>query len=65
MDIYSVIVYVSIALFISSIILWYISGSFIKKHRPALSGKLVYVGGFMFMTSIVGGIIALIIWAGR
>lgn len=61
MSTYSIILYASIVLFLSSIILWYISGSFIKEKRPALSRKMVYIGGFLFMFSIVGVLVALII----
>lgn len=61
MNAYSVILYMSIALFLSSIILWYISGSFIKEKRPALSRRMVYIGGFLFMFAILGVIVALIV----
>lgn len=61
MSTFSVILYISVALFISSIVLWYVSGAYVKEHRPALSRKMVYIGGFLFMFSIVGVIVALIV----
>ena len=63
MKIYPVILYISIALFVSSIILWYISGIYLKKDKPVLSKQILYTGGFMFSFSILGSLIALIMWA--
>ncbi len=64
METYTFILYISIALFIFSIILWYISGAFVKEHKPSLSRKMVYIGGFLFMFSIVGVFVYLIANAG-
>ena len=61
MSTFSVILYISVTLFISSIVLWYVSGAYVKEQRPALSRKMVYIGGFLFMFSIVGVIVALIV----
>jgi len=63
MKIYMILLYVSLALFISSLILWYISGAYTKERRPSLSRKVTYIGGFMFSFSILGSLVALIIWA--
>lgn len=63
MEIYLILLYISIALFVASIILWYISGSYLKERKPALSRKVVYIGGFLFSFSILGALIALIIWS--
>ncbi|NDV69600.1 hypothetical protein [Dysgonomonas sp. 25] len=63
MKLYSVLSYISLALFASSIILWYISGNYMKERKPALSRKVTYIGGFMFSFAIFGGLVALILWA--
>lgn len=53
MEAYMILLYVSIAMFVSSIVLWYISGRYIKEHKPVLSRRMVYIGGFMFSFSIL------------
>ncbi|MFC4672260.1 hypothetical protein [Dysgonomonas termitidis] len=65
MEVYSILLYVSIAMFAASIVLWYISGRYIKEHKPALSRRMVYIGGFMFSFSILEALIALIIWSSK
>lgn len=65
MEVYMILLYVSIAMFVASIVLWYISGRYIKEHKPVLSRRMVYIGGFMFSFSILGALIALIIWSSK
>lgn len=57
---YSIILYISIVLFVTSLILWYMSGENSETRR---SSKKVYIGGFMFFSALLGGLLALILWA--
>jgi len=63
MKLYVAISIISSFLFAGCLILWFISGAFVKKNKPQLSKKLDYTGGFMFAFSILGGLAALLVWA--
>lgn len=53
--------YTALALFVASIILWYISGRLLKKGNKPLSRRMVYIGGFLFSFALLSGLIAIAI----
>lgn len=63
MGVYSAILYTSIGFLALAVVLWYMSGSEVKKSKPALSRKMVYIGGFFFSFSIIGFLLTFILWA--
>lgn len=61
MDIYIIFIVIGAILFISSIYLWFKSGVIRRKNRD-MAKKDDRIGGYMFMTSLLLFIIALLIY---
>lgn len=65
MDYHVVLLIISLSLFLSSLVLWFISGVYMKRNNSIHSKIVVYIGGFMFTSSLLCFIVAIILWAGK
>lgn len=62
MELFRIVLYISIFLFVVSIFMWYISGKGGNIGLMRHSDKIAYIGGFLFFTALLGALIALILW---